>query len=154
MVATVRGLIYRYDKDNNYLVDADASNNSVIDTRALKVQLQERFKKLEARLEESGESADPPRRYDKKNRRYISTTDPDGAIVNRGTPKLSYQVPGLRGYSAKCTERLRIFSEEVFEYDPESDTYRFPAGNRLKPKSLHFHRKSREYAAPKKICAA
>jgi transposase len=34
------------------LVDADASNNSVIDTRSLKVQLQEGYKKLEARLEE------------------------------------------------------------------------------------------------------
>ena len=89
--------MYRYGKDNNYLVDADASNNSVIDTRAPKVQLQESFKKLEARLEESGERADSSRRYVKKNRRYISTTDPDGAIVNRGTPKLSYQVPGLRG---------------------------------------------------------
>jgi hypothetical protein len=32
------------------LVDADASNNSVIDTRSLKVQLQESYKKLEARL--------------------------------------------------------------------------------------------------------
>jgi len=34
------------------LVDANASNNSVIDTRSLKVQLQESYKKLEARLEE------------------------------------------------------------------------------------------------------
>jgi len=32
------------------LVDANASNNSVIDTRSLKVQLQESYKKLEARL--------------------------------------------------------------------------------------------------------
>jgi transposase len=32
------------------LVDADASNNSVIDTRSLKVQLQGIYKKLEARL--------------------------------------------------------------------------------------------------------
>ena len=49
---------------------------------------------------------------------------------------------------------FKIFSEERFEYDLESDTYRCPAGNQLKPKSLHLGRQSRDYAAPKKICAA
>lgn len=29
-----------------------------------------------------------------------------------------------------------------------------PAGNELKPKSLHINRQSRDYAAPKKVCAA
>jgi len=43
--------------------------------------------------------------------------------------------------------------EDRFEYDPQSDTYRCPAGNHLKPKSLHLNRQSRDYAAPKKICA-
>ena len=205
------------------LVDADASNNSVIDTRSLKVQLQESYKKLEARLEEKSESSASSRRYIKKNGRYISTTDPDAAIVNRGKPKLSYQVhravderrevittmettagdvneahvmvplveghhlntgrradtvvgdskygtienflvchdlgvqahmTDLRESSVKRTEKLGIFSEEAFEYDSQSDTYRCPAGNRLKPKSLHSHRQSRDYAAPKKICAS
>lgn len=28
----------------------------------------------------------------KENSRYISSTDPDAAIVNRGKPKLTYQV--------------------------------------------------------------
>ncbi len=75
------------------LVDADASNNSVIDTRSLKVQLQESYKKLEARLEAKRESTDcSGRRYVKENSRYLSTTDPDASIVNRGKPKLSYQV--------------------------------------------------------------
>lgn len=50
------------------------------------------YKKLEARLEESNESVDSSRRYEKKNSRYISSTDKDAAIVNRGKPKLSYQV--------------------------------------------------------------
>ncbi|MDO9065776.1 MAG: IS1182 family transposase, partial [Chloroflexota bacterium] len=204
------------------LVDADASNNSVIDTQSLKIHLHENYKKLEARLEEVSESSDSSRRYVKKNSRYMSTTDPDAAIVNRGKPKLSYQVhravdekrevitamettagdvneahvmvplleghhsntgrkadtvvgdskygtienflvchdmaveahmPDLGEFSAKRTEKLGIFSEEAFEYDPESDTYRCPAGNRLKPKSLHSHRQSRDYAASKKICA-
>jgi len=74
------------------LVDANASNNSVIDTKNLKHQLHKNYKKLEARLEEKEESIDPSRRYEKKNNRYISSTDPDAAIVNRGKPKLSYQV--------------------------------------------------------------
>ena len=205
------------------LVDADASNNSVIDTRSLKVRLQESYKKLEARLEEKSESMDSTRRYVKENSRYVSTTDPDAAIVNRGKPKLSYQVhravdgrsevitatettsgdvneahvmvplleshhsntgvmaeavvgdskygtidnflachdlgvqahlPDLGEISTKRTEKLKIFSEDRFDYDSESDTYRCPAGNQLKPKSLHIHRQSRDYAAPKKICAA
>jgi transposase len=75
------------------LVEADASNHSVIDTRSLKVQLQEGCKKLEARLEEKSESMDcSGRKYVKENKRYILTTDPDAAIVNRGESKLTYQV--------------------------------------------------------------
>jgi transposase len=204
------------------LVDANASNNSVIDTRSLKGQLQESYKQLEARLEEKTERMDSTRRYVKENRRYISSTDPDAGIVNRGKAKLSYQVhrsvdgrsevitatettsgdvneahemvpllerhhgntgiqaevvvadskygtvenflachdrgveahiPDLKELTAKRIEKLNIFSEERFEYDRESDTYRCPAGNGLKPKSLHLNRQSRDYAAPKKICA-
>jgi transposase len=205
------------------LVDADASNNSVIDTQSLKIHLRENYKKLEARLEAVEGGMDSFRRYVKKNSRYMSTTDPDAAIVNRGKPKLSYQVhrvvdgrsevitatettagdvneahemvllieshhantgimagtvvgdskygtidnflachdlgvqahiPDLGEFSVKRKERLKIFSEERFEYDPQSDTYRCPAGNFLKPKSLHLNRESRDYGAPKKICAA
>jgi len=66
------------------LVDANASNNSVIDTQSLRIHLRENYRKLEARLEEVGESTDSSRRYVKKNSRYMSTTDPDAAIVNRG----------------------------------------------------------------------
>lgn len=202
------------------LVDANASHNSVIDTRSLKVQLEESYKQLEARLEEKSESMDGSRRYVKENRRYISRTDPDASIVNRGKAKLSYQVhrvvdgrsevitatettPGdvneahemiplleshhlNTGIKAEtvvadskygtienflaCSElgveahipdlgewakrRQKVFTEEAFEYDSGSDTYRCPAGNRLRPKSLHAHRQSRDYAAPKKICAS
>ena len=204
------------------LVDADASNNSVVDTQSLKVHLRENYKKLEARLEAPRESENSSREYVKKNNRYISTTDPDAGIVNRGKPKLSYQVhravdprtevitatettvgdvneahrmiplleshhwntgreaevvvadskygtidnfiachdrglqahmPDLRESSVKRTEKLNIFTEEQFRYDPETDTYGCPAGNRLKPRSLHSHRQSRDYAAPKKVCA-
>jgi len=204
------------------LVDADASNNSVIDTQSLKIQLRENYQKLEARLDKPNESLGSSRRYVKQNSRYRSTTDPDAAIVNRGKPKLSYQVhravdgrseiitatettagdvneahrmipllerhhantgrmaegvvgdskygtienylacrdrgveahiPDLGECSAKRAKKSKIFSEERFEYDPQSDTYRCPAGNRLRPKSLHKGRESRDYAASKRVCA-
>jgi transposase len=204
------------------LVDANASNNSVIDTKGLKHQLHKNYKKLEARLEEGNESTDSSRYYEKKNSRYISSTDPDAAIVNRGKPKLSYQVhravdgksevitatdaaagdineahlmlplldkhreltgitaetvvadskygtidnflachdlgiqahmPDLREASLKRTAKLNIFPEERFQFDAATDTYLCPAGNRLKPKTLHIRRQSRDYAAPKKVCA-
>lgn len=73
------------------LVDANASNNSVIDTLSLRSQLNEKYKQLESRLEER-ENTDALKNYKKVNNRYISRTDPDAAIVNRGKPKLSYQV--------------------------------------------------------------
>jgi len=63
-------------------------------------------------------------------------------------------MPDLRESTAKRIEKLNIFPEERFEYDRESDTFLCPAGNRLKLKSLPIHRLSRDYAAPKKICAA
>ncbi len=205
------------------LVDANASNSSVIDTRSLKVRIQEGYKKLDARLEEKRESLESTRSYVKENSRYISTTDPDASIVNRGKPRLSYQVhravdgrsevitatettpgdvneahemiplleshhlntgikaetvvgdskygtvenflachargvgahiPDLKEFALKRTEKLNIFTEEAFDYDRETDTYRCPAGNRLKPKSLHKNRQSRDYAGSRKICAA
>jgi transposase len=205
------------------LVDANASNNSVVDTQSLRIHLRRVYEKLEERLAEPRESTDRWRAYyEKKNDRYMSTTDPDAAIVNRGKAKLSYQVhravdgraevitatettagdvneahvmvplleshhentgrgaetvvgdskygtvenflachdrglkahiPDLREASVKRAEKLKIFSEEQFEYDPQSDTYRCPAGNRLKPKSLHMNRQSRDYAASRKVCA-
>jgi transposase len=205
------------------LIDANASNNSVIDTKGLKHQLHRNYKKLEARLEDNNKSVDASRNYEKKNNRYISSTDPDAAIVNRGKPKLSYQVhravdgrcevitatdatPGDineahlmipllekhhattgiqaetivadskygtidnflachdQGVQAHIPDLLKVahkraaqrgkFTEEQFQYDAATDTYKCPAEIRLKPKTLHARRQSRDYAAPKKICAA
>ncbi len=74
------------------LVDADASNNSVVDIKSLKSRVHKNYKELEARLEERDESSDSSRTYSKANKRYISSTDPDATIVRRGGPKLRYQV--------------------------------------------------------------
>jgi len=205
------------------LVDANASNNSVLDTKSLKHQLHKNYKKLEARLTENNESADTSKSYERKNNRYISSTDPDAAIVNRGKPKLSYQVhravdgkneiitatdaaagdineahlmlplldqhqsttgkevetvvadskygtidnylachdrgiqahiPDLGKANRKRIAKQNIFHDDQFQYDPQSDTYRCPADKLLKPKTLHKQRDSRDYAAPKKVCAA
>ena len=205
------------------LVDANASNASVIDTRNLRHQLHKNYRQLEARLEEKDESIDASRAYVKQNKRYISSTDPDAAIVNRGKPKLSYQVhravdgkheiitateatagdineahlmiplieqhkvtsgltadtvvadskygtidnflaymdrgiqahmPDLREVAAKRADRQSIFTEGCFRYSSEEDVYYCPAGQKLTPRSLHMSRQSRDYGAPKRVCAA
>ena len=70
------------------LIDANASNNSVVDTHSLKRHLDKGYKQLEERLEEVKEE-----KVGEANKRYISTTDPD-ASVNRysgGKSKLRYK---------------------------------------------------------------
>lgn len=74
------------------LVEADASNNSVIDTQSLKHQLRKNYKELQERLEERNENSEWSGYYRSVNNRYISGTDPDATIVNRGKPDLCYQV--------------------------------------------------------------
>ena len=71
------------------LIEANASNNSIVDTQSLNYQLSERYQELERRLEEVEESSRPV--TGPVNRRYVSTTDPEAAIVARGKPKLLYQ---------------------------------------------------------------
>lgn len=205
------------------LVDANASNNSVIDTKDLRHQLSEGYKKLESRLEELSESADPCRSIEGANSRYLSSTDPDAAIVNRGKAALTYQVhravdeayeiitatettagdvneahimiplieqheaitektvetvvadskygtienfltchdrgiqahmPDLGVIAVKRAAASKLYGEECFRYDSEKDVYNCPAGNELKPKSLHMGRQSKDYAAPKRVCSA
>lgn len=63
------------------LVDANASNASVIDMRNLRHQLHKNYKQLEARLEEKDESTDSSRAYVKQNKRYISSTDLAGLEI-------------------------------------------------------------------------
>lgn len=208
------------------LVEADASKNSIIDTRNLKHQLRKTYEKLESRLEEISREDEPSKSYATTNNRYMSTTDPAAAIVNRGKggkAKLTYQVhravdgqseiitatdttsgdvneahlmlplfekhctvtgskaetivadskygtienflvchdqgiaahiPDLGAAQRKKAVSQGIFSEEHFLYDPDTGTYHCPAGNLLKPKSLHKERQSIDYAASRKVCVA
>jgi transposase len=66
------------------LVDADASNNSVVDKQTLKGMC----KILEKRLDEPIDDKATP-----VNKRHVSSTDPDAAIVRHGSgkPKTSYK---------------------------------------------------------------
>ena len=208
------------------LVDADASNNSVVDTESLKRHLNKSYRELEKRLEESEtdeDSPDGPGPHSKVNKRYVSTTDPDASIVRRGGPKLRYQahravdpkaevitatevtpgdvneahrmvplmdghqentgiktetvvadskygtidnlltckdrdvkphMPTVRDKTAGTSSQAGIFPYTSFIYDKATDTYRCPAGKRLKRKSLHKKRDSIDYAAPRITCAA
>ena len=71
------------------LIEANACHSSVIDTHSLKGQRQARYRELERRLSEfEGQRGEPRGAV---NRRYVSTTDPEAAIVARGKPKLLYQ---------------------------------------------------------------
>jgi transposase len=73
------------------LIQASASNNSVVNTESLKRHLHKGYQRLQARLDETGEQ---PERPGVTNQAHISTTDPDASVVRQGgsRSKLKYQV--------------------------------------------------------------
>ena len=88
-------------------IDADASNSSIVDTYSLRRHLNEHYRELEKRLDDTEqESASRPEKQRASNHtvntRYVSTTDPDASIVRqlRDISKLRYKthraVDGLR----------------------------------------------------------
>jgi len=70
------------------LIDADASNNSVVDTHSLTRYLNEGYQRLEQRLDEREATKTTP-----ANSRYLSTTDPDASVTRHsgGKSKLRYK---------------------------------------------------------------
>jgi transposase len=70
------------------LIDADASNNSVVDTHSLKQYLKKGYRQLERKLDELTTEKTTP-----ANSRYISSTDPDASVTRHssGTLKLRYK---------------------------------------------------------------
>jgi len=99
------------------LVEADASCNSVVDTQSLKYQVTQKYADLEERLEEV-----PDKRYvrpDSKpvNRRYLSTTDPDAALVRRnsGPSKPRYQVHRAVDGQSEVITATEVTSGEINE---------------------------------------
>jgi transposase len=75
------------------LIDADASNNSVVDTHSLKRYLDKGYRELEKRLDAGQVDKSSDKRQTDVNTRYVSTTDPDASIVRhgKGKPKLRYK---------------------------------------------------------------
>ena len=89
------------------IVQADASNNSVIKKHGLKRCLNKSYQILESRLEKEKTSSakDDNNNAPKSgaaNKKHMSTTDPDASVSRRGKgrSKLEYQVH--RGVDAKC----------------------------------------------------
>ena len=70
------------------LIDADASNNSVIDKERVKKDISKSYPRLEERLDDLEVSKATP-----ANSRFVSTTDPDASVTRHsvGKSKLMYK---------------------------------------------------------------
>ncbi len=73
------------------LIQADASNHSIINLNSLKSQLNPHYQELEARLAELPEDG---KGKGQLNRTHLSTTDPDASLVSKGKVRsqLSFKV--------------------------------------------------------------
>ncbi len=97
------------------LIDADASNNSVVDKQSLKRYLNKSYRELEKRLEEEEGPRKEPENNRKVNARYISTTDPDASIVRVGKPKLRYHTHRAVDPAAEVITATEVTTGEVNE---------------------------------------
>jgi len=97
------------------LVDANASNNSVVDTTSLKRYFKKSYRELESRLEK--EPDDGVKKSGKNNRRYISTTDPDASVIRRGNgkSKLQSQINRAVDVKSEIITATEVTSGEVNE---------------------------------------
>ena len=86
------------------LIQADASNNSVVNKESLSRYLNKSYQTLESRLQEQnpGSDDDDDPKPGAANKKYISTTDPDASVTRMGggKSKLKYQVH--RAVDDKC----------------------------------------------------
>ena len=79
------------------LIDADASNNSVVDTHSLKKYLNKSYRRLEERLDDLDVQKSTP-----ANSRYISTTDPDASVTRHSIGKSKLRYKTHRAVDDKC----------------------------------------------------
>src|SRR5207244_8782103 len=56
--------------------------------------------------------------------------------------------------TANTGRKEGIFGDEAFAYDPVQNIYRCPAGQILEPRRVHPIRRTLEYKAPARVCAA
>lgn len=212
------------------LIEADASNNSVVTRAAFEPYLVKGCRELEARLEEPQEAScdgKPPEtpKSGVANKRHVSTTDPDASVVRQGKggPSLKYKIhravdvgyevitatevttgetneahrllplveqhgrnteqaaeivvadtkygtvdnylachdralrahiPDIKRSQDNSGRRKGIFAEEAFSYNPQTDSYRCPAGQELKPRRHHVERQAVDYLCARGTCSA
>jgi len=79
------------------LIDADASNNSVVDTHRLKRYLNKSYKHLEKRLDDLEVQKTTP-----ANARFISTTDPDASVTRHSSGKSKLRYKTHRAVDERC----------------------------------------------------
>jgi transposase len=78
------------------LLDANASNHSVVDREKFKKDLGRSYQRLEERLDDLGEQKRTP-----ANSRYISATDPDASVIRHGVGKSKLRYKTNRGVDLK-----------------------------------------------------
>ena len=79
------------------LIDADASNNSVVDTQSLKKYLKRGYRQLETRLDDLEVQKTTP-----ANSRFISTTDPDASVTRQSSGKSKLRYKTHRALDSHC----------------------------------------------------
>ena len=96
------------------LIQADASNNSIINLNSLKSGLNRHYQELEARLEELPEGG---KGNGKLNKSHLSTTDPDASIVSKGKVRsqLSFKVHRAVDDKTEVITALEVTSGAVNE---------------------------------------
>jgi transposase len=93
------------------LIEADASNNSVIDKQSLGRYLNKSYQELEKRLEDV-----VPEKAGEVNKRHISTTDPEASIVRcGGKSMLCYKVHRAVDPKAEIITAAEVTPGEVNE---------------------------------------
>jgi IS5 family transposase len=96
------------------LIQADASNNSIINMNSLKSQLHRHYQELEARLEDQAEGC---KGGGKLNKTHLSTTDPDASLVSQGKVRsqLSFKVHRAVDEKAEVITATAVSSGAVNE---------------------------------------
>ena len=101
------------------MVQADASNNSVVNKQSLKRYLNKSYQILESRLEQEQQSGnnDQTIKSGAANKKYISTTDPDASVTRRGKgkSKLKYQIHRGLDQKSELITATEVTPGEVHE---------------------------------------
>lgn len=94
------------------LMEANASNNSVVNQQALSRYLNASYRKLEAQLEQYADT-----KSGQANRKYVSTTDPDASVVRQGAggSKLRYKIHRVVDEQAEVITATEVTAGEVNE---------------------------------------